>query len=504
MVSQKRMSNGEPKPPVGPHPSTIRVSAQYVSQAGVEQQLAQTTGDAQERSLAEAKEDSLRLQGVQWIDVVRRALHLPVRTYTTACIYYHKFRLAHPPGTTTGDGYLWSDAAAASLLTACKMEDTLKKSREVLAASYNLKVAAAHEQVPADDPIFEQPSRIVIGLERLVLEAGSFDFRSRAPHQVLSKIARSLGKGEDVKKVHDLAWTALTDIYRTFAPLKHTASTLAFAALELAARLSAEEAVLQRLQQVSMPAWQTSRAEIMETELDSLDLYIQHTTSSILGSRYSLDDFLRIRLALNKECNDKSIPRYCMAPTPQAPTSQVQNGHPTPVSPPQPGSTQQSLQIPASAPEYAPVVGTGTLRFMLNPQLAKNERDQVESHFKEEWEEYEEEIEVPIPRSERPAPSTGPPSSRASSRDRRTEVKREEPEKRRAIDERRELDRVRERERDRQRPRDRERDRDGHRDRHGRRYDDERRRFDDRRYDERRYGEERRPREERRYRDERR
>lgn len=530
MGATKRMSNGEAKVPVGPHPSTIRVSAQYQSQAAIERRLQQPGADAQERSLAEAKEDSLRLQGVQWIDVVRRALQLPIRTYTTACTYYHRFRLAHPPGTSIGDSYLWSDAAAASLLNACKMEDTLKKSREILAASYNLKVAAAHEQLAADDPIFEPQSRAVIGLERLVLEAGTFDFRGRHPHQTLTKIARGLGRTSNVQRVHDLAWTALTDLYRTFSPLKHTSATLAFAMLELAARLLDEQSVLAQMQGANLDRWYTTREETMEVILDSVDLYIQHTTASILGTRYSLDDFLRVRLALKKECDDSGIPRNCAAPAQTAPTSKVQNGHPTPVSPPQAASAQPPQPAPP-APQFAAPVAGGTLRFMLNPHLAKTERDTVDNYFKEEWEEYEEEIEIPLPRSERPERrTTGPPSSRASSRDRRSDRDDREFDRRpprpgapprdrdrrdrpppphRLYDDRRDRDRGHgPRDRDRDRDRDYERDRRPPRDRHGdrdRRYEDERRRYDDRdrRYDDRRF-DDRRPRDDRRYRDDRR
>lgn len=515
MGAQKRMSNGEAKAPVGPHPSTIRVSAQYQTQAAIERKLQQPGVDHQERSIAEAKENSLRLQGVLWLEVVRRALQLPVRTFTTACTYFHKFRLAHPPGTPTGDSYIWSDAAAASLLTACKMEDTLKKSREILAASYNLKAISAHDHLPSDDPMFEQQSRVVIGLERMVLEASTFDFRSRSPHHTLTKIAKSLRRAEEeIKPVHDLAWTALTDIYRTFTPLKQTSVTLALAMLELAARLTNANDVLAALQNYDLDKVSTTREEIMETILDSLDLYVQHTTASTLGTRFSLDDFLRLRLALNKECEENSIPRHCTAPAHVASTTKVQNGHPTPVSPPQNGSSTNPPQAPVVL-QHAPPVAGGTLRFMLNPQLAHDEREQVDSYFKEEWEEYEEEIEVPLPHIERnrhhnqQQRQSGPPSSRASSREPRSEGRRDDRSDRdrpsRPFDDRRErerarMDRERERDRDYDRdsrrppPRDRERDR---------RYDDGdgRRRYDDRdyrRYDERRY-DDRRPRDERRY-----
>jgi CTD kinase subunit beta len=48
--------------------------------------------------------------------------------------------------------YQFHDAAAAALLCACKIEDTLKKSREILCAAHNLK-AATSEHLSADDSV---------------------------------------------------------------------------------------------------------------------------------------------------------------------------------------------------------------------------------------------------------------------------------------------------------------------------------------------------------------
>lgn len=42
------------------------------------------------------------------------------------------------------------DAAAAALFAACKIEDTLKKSKEILCAAYNLKLPPAEQLTPDD------------------------------------------------------------------------------------------------------------------------------------------------------------------------------------------------------------------------------------------------------------------------------------------------------------------------------------------------------------------
>lgn len=48
--------------------------------------------------------------------------------------------------------YQYIDAAAAALLCACKIEDTLKKSREILCAAHNLKVPGS-EHLSSDDAV---------------------------------------------------------------------------------------------------------------------------------------------------------------------------------------------------------------------------------------------------------------------------------------------------------------------------------------------------------------
>ncbi|KAG9574920.1 cyclin, partial [Aureobasidium melanogenum] len=157
---------------VGPHPSFIQVANPYIFQQQLQNSL-------NALGATEHKEDSIRLQGVHYIDSVRKALQLPVRTFNTAVVYYHKFRLVHADSE-----YMWADAAAAALFTACKIEDTLKKSREVLCAAWNLKLPSS-EHLSPDDPVFEQPSKTVVGLERLMLESAGFDFRTRHPQETV-------------------------------------------------------------------------------------------------------------------------------------------------------------------------------------------------------------------------------------------------------------------------------------------------------------------------------
>jgi CTD kinase subunit beta len=55
------------------------------------------------------------------------------------------------------------DAAAAALFTACKVEDTLKKSRDILCAAYNLKLSPSEQHSP-DDSVSATVQSMVINL----------------------------------------------------------------------------------------------------------------------------------------------------------------------------------------------------------------------------------------------------------------------------------------------------------------------------------------------------
>ena len=74
-------------------------------------------------------------------------------------------------------------------------------------------------------------------LERMILEAVGFDFRNRCPQPVVIKLA----KHYDISRETGFtSWYVCNDLYRTFAPLKQTTSTMAFACLELATRIQDE------------------------------------------------------------------------------------------------------------------------------------------------------------------------------------------------------------------------------------------------------------------------
>lgn len=108
--------------------------------------------------------------------------------------------------------------------------------------------------------MFEERSKIIIGLERLMLEASGFDFRNRYPQRLVLKIAKHYNIEKET--IGKTAYNMSMDLYRTYAPLKQTTTTLAMACVELSARVFCQ-AVPELEAGTDYKRWQTSRLEVM-------------------------------------------------------------------------------------------------------------------------------------------------------------------------------------------------------------------------------------------------
>lgn len=120
-----------------------------------------------------------------------------------------------------------------------------------------------------------------------MLEASGFDFRTRHPQKVLIKLAKLYGLTKD-SQVSNLAYRISLDLYRTFAPIKQTSSTMAFSCLELAGRL-----LDQRLEDVESGSdyekWRTSRQEVMGKQAYSQhEAYVNAYAHIVLKKHFSI------------------------------------------------------------------------------------------------------------------------------------------------------------------------------------------------------------------------
>lgn len=246
---------------------------------------------------------------------------------------------------------------------------------------------------------FDGPSKVVIGLERLMLESSGFDFRARYPHKHLIKLAKDLGIDRDVAK---LAYTIMLDLYRTFAPLKQTCAAMSAACIELASRILGQE---HDISPESYQKWRITRAEVMETLLDLLDLYTHFQKSSIVGPLYDLDAFIQLKIQLNQGTSDNRFTEEHEAPKTNGTRPNITPK--TPITPASPSDTRWNSKdgvspatlSPRSSSSRRPLAARGqdgTVRFMIDAEQAKQEKETVNEYFKVEYEDYEVEVEEPI------------------------------------------------------------------------------------------------------------
>ena len=80
---------------------------------------------------------------------------------------------------------------------------------------------------------------MAVGMERLVLEAIGFDFRSRFPQKLIAKICKFYGLPRNT--IYRTAMDISIDMYRTFAPLKMPTVVMAVACIELSCLLYAQQ-----------------------------------------------------------------------------------------------------------------------------------------------------------------------------------------------------------------------------------------------------------------------
>lgn len=247
--------------------------------------------------------------------------------------------------------------------------------------------------------MFDQNGKIIIGLERLILETIGFDFRTRYPQKLLVKIVRSmLGASNDAaRRFYTTAYAMCIDLYKTFVPVKRTTFSMAMGVVELTARLTGEH--LDKVETFAAQRRQYARGPVVETMLDLLDLYVQHHKATKLGARFDLAKFIDIKIQLNNDLDKSFAPRFLH----HCQKCELGGDGPAAGAAATPGVATSLAALPGDSSVKRSARGQdGTMRFVFDPEAAKAEQDTVGAFFKEEYEEYEMEVEEPVPPPDHP------------------------------------------------------------------------------------------------------
>jgi CTD kinase subunit beta len=243
--------------------------------------------------------------------------------------------------------------------------------------------------------MFDNPHKIIIGLERHILETIGFDFRVRYPQNMLVKMVRHMYDEDEGRDVLAMAYDMSLDMYKTFAPIKASTFAMVLACIELTVMLQGLDTA--SVQSLDLRRYHTTRESIVEVMLDLLDMYTQFAKHTKVGLRYELSKFIDIKIKLNQEvenrgssvrraavwcarCEDDEKVKYPF--TPGSATSPTTNG----------SSSGNKRSRPGQEPQ--------AMRFVYDAEEARKERGTNDEHLKDEYEEYEIEVEEIVPESE--------------------------------------------------------------------------------------------------------
>ncbi|GAA5919945.1 hypothetical protein JCM1841_000061 [Sporobolomyces salmonicolor] len=264
-----------PPPPTAPSSAPLSVTRSfrpYYSPLEVNhlvqlQSVARSASAASSKQLSEQAIDTYRQLACGYIERVANRLGFPRRTIATAQTLYHRFHLHFPLRD-----FAYQDVSLSALLVASKLQDTLKKLREIQIAAWQVTniLEGGTGLGEGDQAAQEQHRPHLIGIERLILQTICFNFnlhRALAPSSSeldtgalyalatpapsptsrdtfthLVRLSHLLPASQPAMKAFTyLAFLLATDLHRTLLPLSYPPHTCAAACLWLAGFLFVPE-----------------------------------------------------------------------------------------------------------------------------------------------------------------------------------------------------------------------------------------------------------------------
>lgn len=180
--------------------------------------------------LAPEKERENRSKGVNFILQVGIMLKLPQITLATASVFLHRFYMRHPMQT-----FHYYSMAATCLFLAYKVEECVRKMRELVVACVRVAQKDPHKMVDEQDKEYWRWRDNILQYEDLLLEAICFDLSLEPPYKTLFDLLIQFEQGDN-KRLRNAAWAFVNDSCLTTLCLLFPSRTIAASALYAAAK----------------------------------------------------------------------------------------------------------------------------------------------------------------------------------------------------------------------------------------------------------------------------
>lgn len=177
-------------------------------------------------------------KSAKFIQDCGRALRVPQLTISVAIKFFQRFfmlesMVTHKPPLV----------AAACLFLSCKVQETLKRLRDVIYWTVKMRTRDTEDypdgmEITDISPSYNDEKNNILDKEREVLRVLNFDLNVDHPYRHLWELTKSyLGTNDDQRLVTQAAWNFLNDSFRTYMHVRYDPREIATAAFFLSAKL---------------------------------------------------------------------------------------------------------------------------------------------------------------------------------------------------------------------------------------------------------------------------
>ncbi|KAF9904868.1 hypothetical protein BX616_001154, partial [Lobosporangium transversale] len=176
------------------------------------------------------RQADMRREACEVIAAIGKKIGFPQRTISTAQLLLHRFFMFNSVPDTG------NEVVMACLFVSSKVEDTIKKLKDIMVATFIYRHSDATDWDPESREGEEQRKR-VLSYEKMVLESICFDFRIVHPYKYVIKFVKIMGGSQNLARK---AWDIARNSYKVGVCLEYPPHTIAAGSIYLAAKLIGE------------------------------------------------------------------------------------------------------------------------------------------------------------------------------------------------------------------------------------------------------------------------